>query len=283
MIGWSTGPHLHGPSVSTGVAVMGSKVVLAPRNGAEAVALGVSACFLAVAAFVVHGDGAPTTSDSSLVAAAASSASSTPVERPRTISRPPSSSLVYGARVVDLPPPLVMLPVAEQAQAKIDAAGTPRGDGATLVTVTRGQGVLALGGGAPVVGVTAAPPAQFPTEPTAPATPTTPAAATPATTPAATTPAATTPATTPTTPSTPVAAPPTTGPTAPPTTLPETPPSTPPTEGGPGGAGDGSGSDAGTDSADAATDTGTAADPAGTSGPVTDPTPLDGGSSPSQD
>ena len=35
---------------------MGKRQVLAPRNSAEAVALGVSACFLVVAGVVVHGN-----------------------------------------------------------------------------------------------------------------------------------------------------------------------------------------------------------------------------------
>lgn len=218
---------------------MGVKVVLAPRNSAEAVALGVSACFLAVAAFVATGDGGSASTDLGAVVAEPASAT---IDRPRTYSRPPSDSQVFGARVVETDPPLVMLPVAKQARAKLEAAGTPRGDGKTLVTVTRGQGVLALGGG-PVggTGVTSAAPALLPTSPAS-------AASTPTATPS-------TPATTPTTsPSTPPSTPPTTTPTTPaptPTDPPTTPTDPPPTgeSGGTGGTGgtDGTGSTGGTD------------------------------------
>lgn len=225
---------------------MGVKVVLAPRDGAEAVALGVSACFLAVAAFVAAGDvSSASTSTDSLVAAPAS----VTLDRPRTISRPPSVNQVYGARVVETAPPLVMLPLAQQAGAKLAAVGTRRGDGVVLVSVTRGQGVLALGGErlAGAAGTTGAP-ALIPTSPVAGPTP-------PASTP-------TTPAATPTQPATKPTTPPTTPtptPTPPPTT-----PADPPTTGEPGSSGgSGSGSGSGTDSG---TDAGSTLDSGRTSG-----------------
>lgn len=229
---------------------MGVKVVLAPRNSAEGVALGVSACFLAVAAFVATSDGTTATTQVDTFVAAPASAT---LDRPRTYSRPPTGSQVFGARVVETDPPLVMLPVRDQAKAKLEAAGTLRGAGVTLVTVSRGQGVLALGGAVAGGGTgTTAAPVLIPTSPVS--TPTTPAA-TPTTPPA--TPPSTPPSTPSTPPTTPVTPPPTT-PTDPPTTPVDPPPTGESGTGGTDGTGSSGGSSGGTGGGtNAGTDAGT--------------------------
>ena len=124
---------------------MGKRVVLAPRNGAEALALGVSACFLAVAGVVVQGS--PTLERTTATTTQNLAAQ---VQDVRTVSRPSPMTQIIGSRLpsVLLPePPLVLLPVADQARAKIAAAGTRGGDGAVLVAWSRGAGTLSVGGG----------------------------------------------------------------------------------------------------------------------------------------
>ena len=123
---------------------MGTKVVLAPRNSAEAVALGVSACFLAVAGVVVHGNSAAERAAISTQNLAAQ------VQDVRTVSRPSAKSEELHSRLPSVlvpEPPLVLLPLQDQAKAKIAAAGTPRGDGVVLVAWSRGAGTLSPGGG----------------------------------------------------------------------------------------------------------------------------------------
>ncbi len=237
---------------------MGKKVGLAPRNSAEAVALGVSACFLVVAGVVVHGNASVERANESSNPSYAAA-----VEVPRTYSHP-SPRLTVGSRVPVLTaePPLVMLPVNQQVAAKLAAQGTWRGDGVILVAYQRGAATLSGGGGLSgiVVGSQASPThlsgaVGFPTSTVAPGSgaititppPTPPAAAGPTTPPTTgpTTPPTTEPTTPPTTEPT---TPPTTEPTTPPTTEPTTPPTTeqttPPTDPG-SGTGDGSSTDSG--------------------------------------
>lgn len=143
---------------------MGKKVVLAPRNSAEAVALGVSACFLAVAGVVVQGNAAAERSSTTTANLAAQ------VQDIRTRSHPAPDNLDLGSRLPSLissEPPLVLLPVKDQARAKREAIGTLREHDVILVPWVRGAGTLSVGGGT----VTASRPnsaVEFPSTTTSP-------------------------------------------------------------------------------------------------------------------
>jgi hypothetical protein len=217
---------------------MGKKVVLAPRNSAEAVALGVSACFLAVAGVVVQGNASAERSTTTQDLAAQ-------VQDIRTVSRPSPKSANLGSRVPSLipsDPPLVLLPVKDQAKAKVDAIGTLREDDVVLVAWNRGSGTLSPGGG--LTGLASpVPPKTSATNPssivTFPST-TEPGVVTaaPTTSPSQPTsgPIQGTPTGTPSTPET--STPPTESPTDPPTEEPTEPVETTPADGGGDGGGD---------------------------------------------
>ncbi len=238
---------------------MGKKALLAPRNSAEAVALGVSACFLAVAGVVVHGnsslEGVLEPNTQNLAASI----------QTRTFSQPSPGTTVSGSRIPGMTSevPLVLLPVEQQAAAKVAALaqGTQRRDGVILVAYERGAGTLSPGGG--LSGIVAAPKVSsprhpsgavgFPTSTTAATSPgVVTAAPEPATDPSPTT-DPTTAAPTTAAPSTPVetAAPTETTPPVETTTPPvET---TPPTETTDPGPGDGGSTDPGTGPTDGST------------------------------